>query len=132
MAPNRAERILSPLQAGVLQYFPMAGWGCSQKRGALTSCGLGLLVFCVAPYLFDVATVEDADASTLHRPALVKREKSDLFGSVLLLSYDHEALHLTRLVPSDDNQGAVAPSAPVSPPHFDVLVSPASRPPPVY
>jgi len=49
----------------------------NDRRGALTSYGLCLLLMCLTPFLLDVATCDELLASSLPHPVLVDGEELD-------------------------------------------------------
>jgi len=59
------------LMLGRLPYYQ------NDRRGALTSFGLCLLLLCLTPFLLDVATCDEILVSSLHHPVLVDGEELD-------------------------------------------------------
>jgi len=71
------------LMLGPLPYYR------NDRRGALTSHGLCLLLLCLTPFLLDVATCDEILASSLPHPALVDGEELDPSkGATSPTSYD--------------------------------------------
>ena len=102
---------------------------CSE---ALTSCALCLFVFCLIPYLLDVATCDEFDTAPLHQPALVDGEKVDLSKTTTSpSSHDHQlSRHMPLPHPGGDREGGftLASFEPTCDCSIPLLTS---RPPPV-
>lgn len=109
----------------------MLGWRSFSRSGSLTSCGLCLLVFCVTPYLLNVANCEESSVPPQHQPALMVGEEAEPpHATALLLSHDDLAQSLILLLGYRENAGPLIDSAPLTPPNNFTVVSPTSRPPP--
>ena len=109
----------------------MLRWRASSRSGTLTSCGLCLLVLCVAPYLLDVAICEDSSASPLHQPALVDGEEVDPSETAaVFLSYDDQTPSVILLSSPAEYQGPLVDVVTLTRPHHFACVSLTSRPPP--
>ena len=115
----------------VLYSVLMPGWRSFSRSGSLISCGLCLLVFCVTPYLFDVAICEESSAPPQHQPALMDGEEVEPpHASAVFLSHDHMAQSLILLSDNRENSGTLTDSAPPKRPNNFTVVSLTSRPPP--
>ena len=115
----------------LLQSVLMPTWRSFSRSGTLTSCGLCLLVLCVAPYLLDVAICEESSASPQHQPALVDGEEVEPSeATAVFLSHDDKTQSLIVRSGNGGDQGPLVDSVPLTPPNNFAVVSLTSRPPP--
>lgn len=115
----------------VLYSVLMLGWRSFSRSDSLTSCGLCLLVFCVTPYLLNVANCEESSALPQHQPALMDGEEVEPpHATALFLSHDDLAQSLTLLSDNRENSWRLIDSAPLTPPNNFTVISLTSRPPP--
>jgi len=101
------------------------------RKSRLTSYGLGVILFCVVPFLFDVALCDEFAAAPLLEPTLMDGEKV-----VPSKATDHSLTpdsHIVGRFPHSEGSGEENPLL-LAPRHlprsFPLVVSLTSRPPP--
>jgi len=96
------------------------------------SCAVCLFVFCLIPYLLDIATCDEFNTAPLHQRAVLDREKVDPSKSVSNTSSHDRQISSHMLLPhlgGDRRRGAVVASLePTCNCSISLLTS---RPPPV-
>lgn len=104
----------------------------SHRSGTLTSCALCLFVLCLIPYLLDVATCDEFNATPLHQPALVDGEEVDPSKATISpSSYDHQISIRLLLSRGEGNRKVVFIFVSPQATRKFTLSSLTSRPPPV-
>jgi len=104
----------------------------SHCSGTLTSCALCLFVLCLIPYLLDVATCDEFNATPLHQPALVDGEEVDPYKATINpSSHDHQISSFILLSRGEGNRKIVFIFVSPEATRNVAFSSLTSRPPPV-